>query len=144
MHFCIFHCIFLLLDLHFHIFTFIYADIITQVCGMAFFFLIRNFGCTISNIQKVRKETVSHRQHQKVVTEVSPLGKSQLSERRKCVLFTAESLTSTTELMVDLPLMTTGTKISWSNPKLRIKKWLYYRSHLFRGNSLVTYAKSAW
>lgn len=64
----------------------------------------------ISNIQKVRKDTVSHRQHQKVVTEVSPLWKSQLNERRKCVLFTAESLTSTTELMVDLCLVTTGTE----------------------------------
>lgn len=60
------------------------------------FSLFRNFGCMISNIQKVRKDTVSHRQHQKVVTEVSPLWKSQLNERRKCVLFTAESLTSTT------------------------------------------------
>lgn len=36
----VYFCIFLLLDLYFHIFTFIYADIITQVCGMAFFFIL--------------------------------------------------------------------------------------------------------
>ena len=38
------------------------------------FSLFRNFGYRIIS-KKIRKETVSHRQHQNAVTEVSPLGK---------------------------------------------------------------------